>query len=171
MKELLGDYEGFVTNISDGLSRSGIGRDEIAMMDHICYRVETLERYGVVKAALGKRAFLLGESMVSGRLIATFECDEPLQVDGWTIPYIELPQPKEGSLYPEGLEHVELVPYHTLRKFQKMHSGLPFSEVGMNKLINPELGLKHQGISVKFHEQPLGAVVNIERRLEGRIQL
>ncbi|MEO5499622.1 MAG: VOC family protein [Candidatus Saccharimonadales bacterium] len=171
MKELLGDYDGFVTNVSDGLRRCGIGRDEIAMMDHICYRVETLERYDEMKAALGKCAFLLGESMVSGRLIATFECEEPLQADGWTIPYIELPQPKESSPYPEGLEHVELVPFRTLRKFQKRHSGLPFDEAGMGKLINPELGLKHEGVSVKFHEQPLGAVVNIERRLEGKIQL
>lgn len=31
-----------------------------------------------------------------------------------------------------------------------------------------ELGLKHVGISVKFHEQPLGAVARIERRLADR---
>ncbi len=171
MKELLGDYETFVVEISDGLRRCGIGRDEIAMMDHICYRVETIERYDQMKARLAKSAFLLGESMVSGRLIATFECEEPLKVDGWTIPYIELPQPKSGSDYPEGLEHVELVPFRTLRSFQKRHAGLPFNEAGMSKTINPELGLKHEGISVKFHEQPLGAVVNIERRLEGKLQL
>jgi hypothetical protein len=40
-----------------------------------------------------------------------------------------------------------------------------FDTKGMSKVINPELGLKTDVLSVKFHEQPLGAVVRIEQRL------
>lgn len=165
MKNLIGDYEAFAENVNRGLKECGIDRSELAMMDHICYRVETNERYDEVKQKLGERAMLLGETEISGRLIATFECDEPLQACGWQIPYIELPQPKEDSPYPEGLEHVELVTVRSLAQFEAMHPGLPFDHKGMGKTINPELGLKHAGISVKFHEQPLGAVVRIEKRL------
>lgn len=165
MKDVLGDYEPFVENINEGLKRVGIARDELAMMDHLCYRVETLERYDEMKRKLGERAVLLGETEISGRLIATYECNIPLEVDGWRIPCIELPQPKEGSPYPEGLEHAELVTISGLNLFEAQHPDLPFNYAGMSKSINPELGLKHEGISVKFHEQPLGAVVRIENRL------
>jgi predicted metalloenzyme YecM len=118
-----------------------------------------------MKQVLALHAEMIGEVDVNGRLMATFECEQPLEASGWLIPYIELPQPKASAPYPEGLEHVELVTLSSLRGFERRHSELPFGQDGMNKKINPELGLKHAGISVKFHEQPLGAVVRLESRL------
>lgn len=168
MKDIIGDYEPFVRGISRGLKTVRIDRGEISMMDHICYRVETTGRYYDVMSEMAKRAIMVGESEVSGRMIATFELHDYLNVDGWTIPYVELPQPKASSPYPEGLEHAELVVVGSLDAFQARHDSLDFDEAGMGKVINPELGLKAAGMSVKFHEQQLGAVVRIEKRLEGK---
>lgn len=170
MKELIGDYEPFVENIGQGLKQVGIDRDELSMMDHICYRVETNGRYYEMLSELAKRAILLGENEISGRMIATFEFHDYLEVDGWRIPYLELPQPKEGSPYPEGLEHAELVVVGSLEAFRARHDELDFDDKGMSKAINPELGLKTAGMSVKFHEQQLGAVVRIEERLKNAPQ-
>jgi predicted metalloenzyme YecM len=161
----LGSVGAFVETINNGLKQSGISPDELSMMDHICYRVETYLRYNEMIGRIGQKALLLDESEVSGRLIATFEFPEPLEVGGWRIPYFELPQPKDGSPYPEGLEHAEFVVIGGLDRFARNHSDLPFDGRGMSKLINPELGLKYAGMSVKFHEQQLGAVVRIEQRL------
>jgi len=165
INELIGDYSNFITNIDAGLMRLGIGRDEISMMDHICYRVESKERYQELLRVLPKFTTLLGETAINGRMIATFELNEYLQVAGWTVPYLELPEPKEGSVYDEGLEHAELVTIGGLENFLGRHPELPFTYKGMGKTINPEAGLKTDGISVKFHEQQLGAVVRIEKQL------
>jgi uncharacterized protein len=165
MNELLGNYHEFVERINQGLKGSGIDRSELAMMDHICYRVDTMERYRQLFQEFGKTALMIGEVEISGRPIATFEFDTPLEAAGWRIPYLELPAPKEGSPYAEGLEHAELVVIGDIEKFAKRHSKLAFDRRGMGKLINPELGLKTDVMSVKFHEQPLGAVVRIEQRL------
>jgi predicted metalloenzyme YecM len=165
MKEIIGDYEAFIRNIGAGLTASGIERSELSMMDHLCYRVETQARYDELLRVLRAAAILLGEAVVSGRKIATFELHEYFKVDGWTVPYLELPEPKEGAPYPEGLEHAELVVIGGLDRFAEKHSDLVFDTKGMSKVINPELGLKTDVLSVKFHEQPLGAVVRIEQRL------
>lgn len=167
-KEIIGDYESFIESISDGLSRLGIVRAELSMMDHVCYRVETLERYQQILTRAATIGTLLGENIVNGRPIATFELHEYLEVDGWTVPYLELPAPKEGSSYQEGLEHAELVVIGSLERFVERHKELPFKRDGADKAINPEVGLKKEGISVKFHEQQLGAVVRIEKQLEVR---
>jgi predicted metalloenzyme YecM len=167
LQDLLGDTSAFIEAIGDGLSRCGISRDELAMMDHICYRVETQERYQELRKKLKKFGTLVGENEVSGRLIATFELDEYLKSDDWVVPYVELPAPKKDSFYAEGLEHVELVVVGSLERFIARHRDLPFSHGGMGKLVNPEAGLKAEGISVKFHEQQLGSVVRIERDLLG----
>ena len=164
MQDLIGDYESFIKNVDAGLKRLGIRRKEISMMDHVCYRVENYKRYAEMKAELALRAFFLDESEVSGRMIATYEFDSPLEVGDWRVPYLELPQPKKGSPYPEGLEHAELVVVGGLERFRRYHM-LPFDEKAMDREINPELGLKLGGISVKFHELQLGAVCRIEQRL------
>jgi predicted metalloenzyme YecM len=168
MIEILGDYEGFVERINHGLADAGIDRSEIAMIDHICFRVETHKRYQELFTAFAGSAAMIGEVEVAGRQIATFEFDEPLKAGGWRIPYLELPAPKEGSPYAEGLEHAELVVIGDIDKFAIRHNDLIFDRKGMNKTINPELGLKTDKMSVKFHEQPLGAVVRIEQRLAGK---
>lgn len=165
MKEIIGDYETFIGGIGAGLAASGISRSELAMMDHICYRVGTQDRYDELLSILSSAAILLGEAVVSGRNIATFELHDYIAVDGWTVPYLELPEPKDGSPYPEGLEHAELVVLGGLDRFAERHTDLDFDTKGMVKDINPELGLKTDLLSVKFHEQPLGAVVRIEKRL------
>ena len=166
MKELLGDYEAFIRAIDDGLATLGITKDELSMMDHICYRVETTDRYHEMLESMASIGTLLGESMVNGRPIATFELHQYIHVAGWVVPFVELPAPKQGSPYAEGLEHVEFVVVGSLERFLERHSNLPLTRSGMNKLINPEAGLKTEGISVKFHEQQLGAVVRIEKSME-----
>lgn len=164
MRDILGDYEGFIRTLTERLRARGIARDELSMMDHICYRVETQERYQELLTILSSKAQLLGESEVSGRMIATFEFTDYLTVDSWNVPYLELPAPKEGSPYKEGLEHAELVVIGGLERFIERHNELDFSLKGMNKKINPEAGLKEGDFSVKFHEQQLGAVVRIEKQ-------
>lgn len=166
MNDILGNYKEFIENINRGLGELGIKRDELAMMDHVCYRVETEQRYQELLSMFAKQAVLLSETEVSGRMIATYELVDYLEAGGWIVPYLELPAPKEGSPYQEGLEHVELVVIGGLDRFVERHSELPFSTKGMDKLLNPEAGLKAAGVSVKFHEQPLGAVARIETKLE-----
>jgi predicted metalloenzyme YecM len=168
MRDILGDYTAFIQNISAGLERLGIAREELTQMDHICYRVETAERYQELKQKVQEEAELVAENQVNGREIATFEFAEPLEAAGWTVPYLELPAPKAGSPYKDGWEHVELVTVGGLDKFLERHSDLPFSLGSMGKLINPEAELKTDTISVKFHEQPLGAVARIEKRLSAK---
>lgn len=168
MKEILGDYEIFIQAIAAGLDELGIQRSELVMMDHICYRVETGERYQELKQRLQENALLVAENQVNGREISTFEFEEPLKAAGWVLPYLELPAPKPGSHYTEGLEHVELVTAGSLERFLQRHSDLTFSLEGMGKLINPEATLKTEALSVKFHEQPLGAVARIEQRLSAK---
>lgn len=165
VKEVIGDYEEFIAHVDTGLKKAGIARSEISMMDHICYRVETNERYRQMLGRCAEIGRLLGESEINGRPIATFEFDEYLETAGWTVPYLELPAPKDSSPYNEGLEHAELVVVGSLEYFAERHSDMSFKETGKGKSINPELGLKHGDLSVKFHEQQLGAVVRIEQQL------
>lgn len=163
MDNLIGNYSQFIAQASDNLAQLGIARNEVAMMDHVCYRVETVDRYEELKAALQVYTTLIGENMVNGRPIATFELNTYMEAAGWTVPFLELPAPKQDSPYVEGLEHVEFVVIGSLNKFILRHSAaLNISQLSQ-KIVNPDVKALNSGVTIKFHEQQLGAVVRIER--------
>ena len=162
---LLGDIDHHVGVIMNEIHHLGIDRDDLTALDHLCYRVETLERYEEMKRSLGEIALMIAETPVQGRDIAIFELHERLHTRGWKIPYIELPQPKEGSPYSEGLEHAEFVVLGSLERFQQKYDRLPFDTKAMDRIINPELGLKTDRAAMKFHNLQIGEVVRIEAAL------
>lgn len=163
--EILGDYDAVVANINRGLSEAGIGRHELTLLDHLCYRTESLDVYHQkVKefSALGRN---LGEMVVERRPIATIALKNIIETGGWVIPFLEIAAPKEGSPYPEGLEHAEFVTVKLVEDFAKDHEDLEFKTDAMDRPINPELKLRSHGISVKFHQLSLGASIEAEKKL------
>jgi uncharacterized protein len=166
MEKILGDYEHFIREVENLLIELGIKRHDIAMIDHLCYRVETIDRYQEVACELQKWGKNIGEVVIGGRPISTYELNDSINVGSWSVPYIELPAPKEGSFYSEGLEHAELVVVGSLKKFKAKYGALPFESPSIPKKINPELSIKGKPVTLKFHELQLGAVVRIEELLK-----
>ena len=167
MREIIGDYNSFIAKIDELLTAQGIMRDEIVQCDTICYRVETNERYVSLKQQLARVALMVSETEVNGRLIAVFAPFQPLETERWqSISYIELPQPKPGSFYPEGIDHVQYVTRRGLSDFHEAHSAVPFDEKGLANRLNPLLKLVEDDVSVKFHDKHMGAVREMEYRFE-----
>ena len=163
MKDILGPYETAVTNAEALLREHGISTDDLVQCDTICYRVETNERYEEVKQQLARVAILLNEVEVNGRLIAAFALEEPLRAGAQdAISYIELPQPKPGSQYAEGIDHVQFVTRLPLGYFHSKYRNIPFEEKGLASKLNPLLKLEGEEVSVKFHDKHMGAVVALE---------
>ena len=165
MKELIGDYESVVENINRGLEVSGIEREELALLDHLCYRTETLEEYKQVLKDFSGLGRNIGEVAVQGRPISAIALDTPIKTGGWIIPFLEIAAPKDGSPYPSGLEHAEFVTVRLLEDFEQMHQDLNFIRDAMGRAINPELKFRENGISVKFHQLSIGSTIKIEDAL------
>lgn len=165
LKKIIGDYQSFLRDVLDEVKAEGFDMGDFVQLDHICYRTESREAYDNKKQELTSSANLLGETMVNGRPIATFRLHQPIVVDGWRIDSLELPAPKEGSHYPEGLEHIEFVLYDDLPSFLQKYPDKEFDLKSVNRGINPEAGYKIGNYSVKFHLLNLPTVINLERKL------
>ncbi|MEM9524976.1 MAG: VOC family protein [Bacteroidota bacterium] len=136
-------------------------------LDHLCYRVDSVSRYENLRDELLEEGNeLLVESPINGRRISTFRLRKPIQFSDRSIDLLELPEPKPGSPYPEGYEHVEFVTDRPLTDFAtwlRKEIGIPTEQLdlsGASKEHNPDLRLRFtSGSSVKFHEQPLDQVI------------
>jgi len=133
-------------------------------LDHLCYRVEDMGRYEVLRTMLAQRGTFLGEHQVGGRPIATFQLNEPFLFEGRSITVVELPAPKPGSDYPEGFEHAEFVVHEEPSAFAQRYPLLNWDLSGVSKPINADVRLNYDRFSVKFHRRSLADVIAEEER-------
>ncbi len=164
-QEIIGDYKTFLDDILARIKSEGFDMADFSQIDHMCYRVSTVEAYQQKKIDCEAIGILLTETMINNRPISTFRFKQPIVHKGWRIDALELPAPKEGSDYTEGLEHIELVLYDDIPTFLKKYEGKPFELRAADRGINPEIGLKLGELTVKFHLLSLTTVTYLEHKL------
>lgn len=165
LQTIIGDYPAFLSQILKEVAAEGFELTDFAQMDHMCYRVPSLERYEAKKSELLQVGKLLGEAQVNERPIAIFRLHKPVYIDNWRIDIVELPAPKPGVETKEGLEHVEFVLFDDKEDFLKKYSGKQFDMKSADRGINPEIAFRLPTYTVKFHLLNLPAVVYIEQKL------
>lgn len=170
----MNNIENIVGNINNFLNEIFIELDKLNVdvsdrtLDHICYRVASIEEYNTKKHQLLEISKLLTEADVNGRPIATFKLDSPIQYKSREIFLIELPSPKKNTNYKSGLEHVEFVIEEGLDYWMDKYPNLNFEKSGMSKDLNPEIKLSlSQDLCVKFHPLSLDKIIEIEKSLQG----
>ena len=162
---VIGDYPTFLDDILARVEHAGFDMSDFSQLDHMCYRTVSLEQYDQKKTELRKVGRLLTETVINDRPIATFRLHRPVFHGKWRIDAIELPAPKAGAAYGEGLEHIELVLYDDIPTFLHKYEGKPFEMKAANRGINPEVGLKLGEYTVKFHLLSLTTVTYLEQKL------
>lgn len=158
LEKSLGSISVFLKKVFSSLKKDGIDVSGYEL-DHICYRVETLERYHKLKKVLEKHGKLLSETIIAGRPIATYKLKELFIFRDKTIKCIELPCPKKSSPYQEGFEHVEFVINLSFQDFMKKYPSIKFETGASSKEVNPDIQIKYAGFSVKFHHNTLEYVI------------
>ncbi|MBX2971461.1 MAG: VOC family protein [Flavobacteriales bacterium] len=158
----LPDASTFLQRLFGALERDRIATDGL-VLDHLCYRVGTMERYTAWKDHLAMNGTLLGEHTIGGRPIATFLLRKPILFQGRAIDVVELPAPKPGSPYAEGWEHAEFVVSEDPCVFAARYPTLPWDHSGAWKTTNADVRLGYAGFSVKFHERALAEVIAEEQ--------
>lgn len=161
--DILGSPDGFLDDLLEQVATSGIDVTDL-YMDHICYRVETLEEYQNLSTQLLNIGILRSDNIIGGRPISVIEINDSYRYLSRDISVIELPAPKEGSPYTSGYEHVEFVVKESLESFQKKHPTVNFDSKGMEKALNRDLRLKLKSGAVKFHEHSLLKVIEMENQ-------
>jgi len=158
IEKILGDVTPFLEGVFASLEKDRIDISKYEL-DHICYRVETTERYAELKQTLLDYGSLLAESQIGGRAISTFKLNDPIRFEDRNIWCVELPSPKKKSFYPEGYEHVEFVIDLEFDKFIRMYPKINFSTRAITKKVNPDISIRYDGFTVKFHNYTLEYVI------------
>lgn len=157
--KVLGEYDSFLDNVFEELNKLKVDTSSFKI-DHICYRVETINRYNELKYQLSTISTLLSEQLINGRYICIFELDKPISYKNYSISCVELPEPKKEQKYEEGFEHIEFVILTTLKKFEEKYNYLNLNTKNINDARNPDISLTlDSNTSVKFHLKHIKNIV------------
>lgn len=159
----LPDPTAFLQHLFAALHADGFDVEGMEL-DHLCYRVATVERYATFKDLFAQHGTLLAESLIAGRPIATYRLHQGFRFRERIIDVVELPSPKPGSTYPEGYEHAEFVVEEDLLIFTQRYPTLAWDLDDLDKPTNADVRLRYPGFSVKFHRQRLSDVIAAEQR-------
>ncbi|WP_104399227.1 VOC family protein [Vibrio penaeicida] len=155
--------------------------------DHIALRVNDLETATFAHNEWLKLGSEISSAQINGRPIIVLEFTEPVIASGWSLECLELPYPAEGKNYPvESWEHVEFViPSEaktandylaflnsTFPNFQEKSA--KFDQLGIKvkvsspkgegeRLPNPTVAFKYNGVCIKLHPHSLKDVVASEQ--------
>jgi len=165
-QDIIGEIPSFVEAVIEESQRE-LGLDlSKYIIDHVCFRVENQEQYNFYREDFKNLGDLISEAIIGGRPISTFKFKSPVLMGDKSIPCIEVPSPKDGAVYSLGLEHIECVIPEALTVFIQRFPGLKFDLRALKKALNPEVALRlPSGKSIKFHNQSLETVIEIEKKL------
>ncbi|MCU8157283.1 VOC family protein [Vibrio vulnificus] len=185
-QQMLEDLPGFMQKIESLADLLQLDLS-FAQADHIALRVNENQTAQLSRQMWSEQGKVISQANINGRPIIVIEFDTSLASRGWKIECLELPYPAEGKTYPqEGWEHVEfVVPSHAQTaedyladlKHTYPAFGAQFSkleELGVKvklsspkgegeRLNNPTVAFKYQGICIKLHPHSLKRIVESEQ--------
>ena len=167
LNDIISDPILFLSDLFDKLDDIGLDVEPF-FLDHICYRVASLAEYETKKEQLKEHGKILIESMVNGRMIATFKLHTPILFRNRKIDVLELPAPKPNHAYASGLEHVEFVTKKPLQSVVERYPQYAFEVFGIHKKINADITLKLGEYCIRFHNQTLEEVIALENKMASR---
>jgi predicted metalloenzyme YecM len=153
-------------------------------IDHICVRLKHNSDVNRLKAQIVEAGRLISTANVNGREIAILQLHSPIMIGPWKVSGVEMPYPKLGHAYEDGWEHVEFVlngAANTMdgvrQAFTEKFPNLAIDELRKDygycedapladgdQIPNPTLGIKINGVGLKFHAHPIQVIVGHEKQ-------
>ncbi|PMH41898.1 hypothetical protein BCU68_15005 [Vibrio sp. 10N.286.49.B3] len=185
-QQMLQNLDGFMDRITQ-LSELIKLDLTFAQADHIALRINEAEVASQAHQAWLAYGSVISQAEINGRPIIVLAFEQVLKSRGWSIECLELPYPAAGKIYPEqNWEHVEFViPSHAQTAeayLEDLKATYPafalqwdnLAELGVKtklsspkgegeRLNNPTVAFKYQGICIKVHPHSLKRIVESEQ--------
>lgn len=129
-------------------------------LDHIGYQSSSPEDYEKLKSEFLKIGKEVSEAVVGGRRVGIYKLSKPIKYKNYSIPAIELVEPKEGQTHPSALEHIELVIDTDFQTFVNKYPNIEFNTSKIDQPTFPMVTLDlGDNLQVKFHLKPVLDIV------------
>jgi predicted metalloenzyme YecM len=155
IRDLIGDYRGFVATQHDRLRALGVDIRPYAL-SHLAVRVPEWDQYVHLRGLLERHASANVENVWNGRPISKIVLTMPLDVlNGMVVPMIELIPPVHQRVYRMGLEHLGVVIGDDVDAWSREHRAALTGQQFQSADNEPYYVLLEDFTHVKFYRRSL----------------
>mgnify|MGYP001248683935 CR=1 FL=1 len=125
-------------------------------LDHIAYQASSKEEYDQILLEFANQGELVSEEVIGGRRVAAFRLAEPLIYKNYSIPALELVEPKEGQICESDFQHAEFVVSQPLESYISQYPHIKWDSSSLNRDAFSHLKLNFaNGLTLKFLQRPI----------------
>lgn len=189
-KQMMARIDAFMARIIELADLVGLDVSH-SQADHIALRINDNDLAKLAHQSWSEYGEVISTAQINGRPIVVIHFAQSIQSSCWEIECLELPFPAVGKVHPaQDWEHVEFVIRSKATTADDYLADLRerfpefdekwdrLAELGITtklsspkgegeRLANPTIAFKHQGICFKVHPHPLRAIVESEKQKEG----
>ncbi len=149
------NYTPFLDNFFAEITRVGIDISNLKL-DHIAYQAATSAEYENLLPEFSQLGELVNQEIIGERRVAIIELKTPLIYKNYTIPALELIEPKKGQQCDSAFQHAEFVMEETFEKYMAKYPAIHWDTSSMNRSEFAHLKLNFEsGLTLKFLHKPI----------------
>ena len=130
------------------------------ILDHVAYQANSSQDYEMFLSEFSQLGELVSEEIIGDRRVAVFKLFKPIQYQHYSIPALELVEPKAGQVCESAFQHAELVTDKSFDDLIIEYPQIDWDTSSMNRAEFPHLKLNFEnGMTLKFINVPILEVV------------
>lgn len=149
------NYNSFLDSFFEEIEKTGIDISGLSL-DHIAYQASSSEDYEKLLSDFSNLGKLISEEIIGERRVAVFQLKEAIKYKNYSIPALELIEPKVGQQCESALQHAEFVVSEPFQSYIEKYPTVKWDTSSMNRDEFSHLKLNFDnGITLKFLLKPI----------------
>lgn len=149
------DYSSFFDSFFEQIDKVGLDVTGLPL-DHIAYQASSKEDYELLLPNFSDLGALVSEEIIGERRVAVIKLDEPIKYKNYTIPALELIEPKKGQKSESDFQHAEFVVNQPFETYIEQYPGIDWNTSSMHRDEFSHLKLNFEnGLTLKFLLKPI----------------
>ena len=125
-------------------------------LDHIAYQASSKEDYDELLPKFSEMGELVSEEIIGGRRVSVVKLDNPFSYKEYSIPALELIEPKDGQQCESDFQHAEFVVDMPFEDYVTQYPDINWDTSSMHRDDFAHLKLNFDnGLTLKFLQRPI----------------
>lgn len=151
----MNDFTSFLDSFFEQIHNSKLDISGLAL-DHLAYQASSTADYDQLKPEFSKLGQMVSEEIIGGRRVAIFKLYEPIIYHEYSIPALEIIEPKAGQRCDSAFQHAEFIATQPFEKYLEQYPEIDWDTSSMSRDEFAHLKLNFaNGLTLKFLKEPI----------------
>lgn len=149
------NFTAFLDSFFAQIQKSDLDISGLAL-DHLAYQASSAADYERLLPEFASLGEQVSEEIIGDRRVAVFKLTNPIMYQGYSIPALELIEPKQGQQCDSTLQHAEFVVHEPFENYLARYPQIAWDTSSMHRDEFSHLKLNFDnGLTLKFLQMPI----------------